>query len=301
MPTIKTKITFLRELFALKEVIDAGQIRIAAERNGIKHSNMSKMILDLESRFKTRLLIRNSSGSIPTNATRQIYADIENISNALNKIIRNLTGPDELTGYISIWTPESFAGSGLLTELSDLYAQHPKIRLDIMMNKAVNISNVDIALFDNRYYKKKPIGVPLFNLKTPTRFFASVEYIEKHGMPTDMNDMLENYDLCVRQTFLEHPKFKFISKRAKKLNTTADSAAVLYQLVNDGAGITLMPNWVHNTNNNLKQIDNIDFEYEFVLTAFANPMTMQTPKVKTFIEFFCDFCKRHNITLEMFD
>ena len=58
MPTIKTKITFLRELFALKEVIDAG-------RNGIKHSNMSKMIQDLESRFKTHLLIRNSSGSAP--------------------------------------------------------------------------------------------------------------------------------------------------------------------------------------------------------------------------------------------
>lgn len=60
MPTIKTKITFLHELFALKEVIDARQIRVAAERNDIKHSNMSKMIQNLESRFKTHLLIRNS-------------------------------------------------------------------------------------------------------------------------------------------------------------------------------------------------------------------------------------------------
>lgn len=60
MPTIKTKITFLHELFALKEVIDARQIQVATERNGIKHSNMSKMIQNLESRFKTHLLIRNS-------------------------------------------------------------------------------------------------------------------------------------------------------------------------------------------------------------------------------------------------
>ena len=35
MPTIKTKIAFLRELLALKEVIDLGQIQAAAERNGI--------------------------------------------------------------------------------------------------------------------------------------------------------------------------------------------------------------------------------------------------------------------------
>lgn len=48
MPTIKTKIAFLRELLALKEIIDAGQIQAAAERNGIKYSNMSKMIQDLK-------------------------------------------------------------------------------------------------------------------------------------------------------------------------------------------------------------------------------------------------------------
>ena len=93
MPTIKTKIAFLRELLALKEVIDLGQIQAAAERNGFKHSNMSKMISDLEARFKTRLLIRSSAGSIPTNTTRQLYADIENISNALDNVkVCNDTG-----------------------------------------------------------------------------------------------------------------------------------------------------------------------------------------------------------------
>ena len=59
MPTIKTKISLLRELLALKQVIDLGQIQVAADRNGIKHSNLSKLITDLEERFKTILLIRS--------------------------------------------------------------------------------------------------------------------------------------------------------------------------------------------------------------------------------------------------
>lgn len=59
MPTIKTKISLLRELLALKQVIDLGQIQAAADRNGIKHSNLSKLITDLEERFKTILLIRS--------------------------------------------------------------------------------------------------------------------------------------------------------------------------------------------------------------------------------------------------
>ena len=48
MATFKANLSFLRELFALKEVMDAGQIQGAARRNGIKQSNLSKIISDLE-------------------------------------------------------------------------------------------------------------------------------------------------------------------------------------------------------------------------------------------------------------
>lgn len=299
MPTIKTKIAFLRELLALKEIIDAGQIQAAAERNGIKYSNMSKMIQDLESRFKTSLLIRSSSGSLPTNTTRQIYADIEHISDALDNIIQSLTEPDELTGYISIWATETFAGSGFFTEMAKLYAKHPKIRLDIFTDKNINVTKMDIAMLDS-VAARKHTGIPLFNIKAKKHFFASKVYIEKHGMPKNIDDMLENYDLCIRQKILEQPEFNFIAKRAKKLNTTTDSEAVLYLLANDGAGITLMPNWAKNKNDNLVEINTIDFEYEYVLTAVGNPLTTKTPKVRTFIEFLCEFCRDFNIDIERF-
>lgn len=51
MATIKTRVTLLKELLALKEVIDTGQIQVAANKNGIKHSNMSKLISDLETQL----------------------------------------------------------------------------------------------------------------------------------------------------------------------------------------------------------------------------------------------------------
>ncbi|MBQ2017355.1 MAG: LysR family transcriptional regulator, partial [Alphaproteobacteria bacterium] len=163
MATIKTKVAFLRELLALKEVIDVGQIQAAAERNGIKHSNLSKMIADLEERFKTTLLIRSSAGSVPTNTTRQLYSDIEVISDALDNLLHNLTAPDELTGFLSIWTEEGFAGSGLLTELSKFYASHPKFRLDILTNCHTNMSSPDITIVDARSLTKIP-GKALYRI-----------------------------------------------------------------------------------------------------------------------------------------
>lgn len=300
MATIKTKVTLLRELLALKEVIDAGQIQAAAERNGIKHSNMSKLITDLEARFKARLLIRSSSGSVPTNTTRQVYAEIESIVDTLNAILQNVAGPEELTGYISIWTEEGFAGSRLFIELSKLYAKHPKVRLDILTNRHMHMSNPDIAIMDARSLEKFP-GKPLFKFKTKARFYAIQEYLDKYGVPRDMDDMLENFDMCMRQKFLELPECNFILKRAKKLNTTADSASIIYQLVSDGAGIALMPEWCTTKNTKLIEVPNIDFDYEYILTGIGNPLTVKTPKVQAFLEFFYEFCRDYDIPLEMFE
>ena len=301
MATIKAKIALLRELLALKEVIDLGQIQAAAERNGFKNSNMSKMIGDLETRFKTRLLIRSSAGSVPTNTTRQLYSDIENISNTLDNIIQNIAGPEELTGYISIWTEEGFAGSRLFIELSKLYAKHPKIRLDILTNHNTNMSNPDISIVDIRSLQKIPGNIPLFKFKTKIKFYTTPEYLQKHGVPHNIEDLLENHDLCIRQKFLRLPECNFILKRAKKLNVTADSASILYQLVCDGAGISLMPDWCTMRNERLVEVPNIDFDYEYVLTGIGNPMTIKSPKVQAFLEFFYDFCREYNIPLEMFE
>ena len=76
MSTLKTKLILLKELLALKEVVDKGSIQIAACENGMKNSNMSQLSKDLEDRFHTKLINRNFDGSQPTNSTQIIYSDI---------------------------------------------------------------------------------------------------------------------------------------------------------------------------------------------------------------------------------
>lgn len=300
MPTIKTKVSLLKELLALKEVVDLGQIQAAAERNGIKHSNMSKMISDLESRFKTVLLIRSPMGCLPTNATRQLYSDIELVSDALNRILDNLREGDELVGSILLWTEEGFFGSNILLEVSKLYARYPKIRLDVMTNRTVSMANPDISIVDSEALQKIP-GKVLFKFKTKAKFYVTEEYLKKYGTPKDMDDMLENYDLFMRQRFLKRPEFQFVSKRAKKLNTVSDSPSIIYQLVCENAGIALMPEWCTNKNNRLIEVPNLDFYYEYYLSGIGNPLTLKTPKVRAFMDLFYDICAQNNIELEIFD
>ena len=111
MSTLKTKIILLKELLALKEVVDKGSIQIAAGENGIKNSNLSQMIRNLEHRFHTKLINRGASGSLPTNSAQLIYNDICAIEEELTRISENFVDMDALSGSMSVWTEEGLFGS----------------------------------------------------------------------------------------------------------------------------------------------------------------------------------------------
>ena len=75
----------------------------------------------------------------------------------------------------------------------------------------------------------------------------------------------------------------------------------MYQLVSDGAGIALMPEWCASKNKKLIEVPNIEFDYEYILTGIGNPLTVKTPKVRAFLDFFYEFCKDYDIILEVFE
>lgn len=296
MATIKTRVTLLKELLALKEVIDTGQIQIAANKNGIKHSNMSKLISDLETRLNATLLQRTPAGSLPTSATPEIYSAIETICSTLNKI-EQVTPEEELTGYISVMVAEGLVGSYILRELSRFYALYPKIRLDLLTNRQQNLSSIEVAMVDSNSNYQIPRRT-LFRLCTPAYFFTTQEYLDTHGVPRDIDDMLENFDLCMYQSYLNIPECSFIAKRARKLNTTTDSVGLVFRLIRDGDGIGLLPAWMVQQPPKLIRVPNIDFEYEHRMIAACSPKLIGSPKVRAFIRFLDGFCKRHNIPVE---
>lgn len=296
MATIKTRVTLLKELLALKEVIDTGQIQIAANKNGIKHSNMSKLISDLETRLNATLLQRTPAGSLPTSATPEIYSAIETICSTLDKI-EQVTPEEELTGYISVMVAEGLVGSYILRELSRFYALYPKIRLDLLTNRQQNLSSIEVAMVDSNSNYQIP-GRTLFRLHTPAYFFTTQEYLDTHGVPRDIDDMLENFDLCMYQSYLNISECSFIAKRARKLNTTTDSVGLVFRLIRDGDGIGLLPAWMVQQPPKLIRVPNIDFEYEHRMIAACSPKLIDSPKVRAFIRFLDGFCKQHNIPVE---
>lgn len=299
MSTLKAKILLLKELLALKEVVDKGSIQVAACENGIKNSNLSQLIKNLEERFNSKLINRNFDGSQPTNSAQLIYNDICIIEETLNKISEKFLDIDALSGSMSVWTEEGLFGSFIMKDLSEFYAKYPKIRLELLMRKEPNISDMDILIIKPKLHPNIH-GTILFKFKTHLKFYASKKYLDIHGAPQNINDLLENHDLCMVNRYMNLPEYQSIIKRAKHLNTTSDSLALIYRLVRDGDGITVFPSWFEESDKNLICIKDLDFEYEMETQCICRTEISESPKVLAFVNFFIDFCKGHNVPIDIY-
>ena len=299
MSTLKTKIILLKELLALKEVVDKGSIQIASCENGMKNSNLSQLIKDLEDRFNTKLINRGFDGSQPTNSTQIIYNDICAIEELLNKISENFVDIDALSGSMSVWTEEGLFGSFMLKDLSEFYAKYPKIRLELLMKQDPDVSNTDILIVNSKVHPNIR-GTVLFKFKAHKKFYASKKYLETRGIPKNLADLLENHDLCMLNRYMNLPEFQNIMKHAKHLNTTSDSLALMYRLVNDGDGITVFPQWFEESSKNLVCLKDLDFKYETEMQCICRTEIAESPKVKAFVNFFIDFCTGHNVPIDIY-
>ena len=299
MSTLKSKIILLKELLALKEVVDKGSIQVAAGENGIKNSNLSQLVKNLEDRFNTKLINRGFDGSQPTNSAQLIYNDICAIEELLNKISENFVDMDSLSGSMSVWTEEGLFGSFILKDLSEFYAKYPKIRLELFMRKEPDINTMDILIIKPKLHPNIH-GTVLFKFKTHLKFYTSKKYLEEHGVPQNINDLLENHNLCMVYRYMNLPEYQSIIKRAKHLNTTSDSLALIYRLVNDGDGITVFPSWFEESSKNLVCIKDFNFEYEMETQCMCRTEIAESPKVRAFVNFFIDFCTGHNVPIDIY-
>ncbi|MBR0212913.1 MAG: LysR family transcriptional regulator [Alphaproteobacteria bacterium] len=299
MSTLKTKIILLKELLALKEVVDKGSIQIASCENGMKNSNLSQLIKDLEDRFNTKLINRNFDGNQPTNSAQLIYNDICAIEELLNKISENFVDIDALSGSMSVWTEEGLFGSFMLKDLSEFYAKYPKIRLELLMKQDPDVSNTDVLIVNSKVHPNIR-GTVLFKFKAHKKFYASRKYLEIHGVPKNLSDLLENHDLCMLNRYMNLPEFQNIMKHAKHLNTTSDSLALMYRLVNDGDGVTVFPQWFEESSKNLVCLKDLDFKYETEMQCICRTEIAESPKVRAFANFFIDFCTGHNVPIDIY-
>lgn len=104
--SVKVKSALFRDLLYFNEVVKCRQISSAARQNGIKASNLSKQMKDLEEQLHKKLFLRDSRGILPTNEALQLAEKVKKIEQLFDEMLNGFIFTHPIS-EIKIYLPDN--------------------------------------------------------------------------------------------------------------------------------------------------------------------------------------------------
>lgn len=276
----------LRELLCFGEVAKHHSVTKAADKNGMKQSNVSNCIRSLEDRLNAKLFNRIHNGMMLNEMGKNVLELSCGIDNLVNRLENYNTEAFKVAGDICLWTSGGLGAGYISSCLPDFYMKYPDVHIDIMCSLDVpgSANGIDMAIL---YEKPKGNDVEIIvehNLKFG--LFASVEYLAKFDYPKDMKDLQENYKICTRDNYTSvWTKWNDFISGAKHVVASTNSSSMLMRLTKDGIGVALHPLGTASKEQNLIHLSKLKFELSHKFWVVARKETKNLPKIKALTDY----------------
>ncbi len=124
------------DLAVLLAVARTRRVGLAAQRLQVDASTVSRRLAALEASLGTPLFVRTPEGLLPTDVTAELLPAAERAEAAVADVLRTATGAcqSQVEGVVRLAVAESFAAVVLPPHLPSLFAQHPGLRLDLVVS-----------------------------------------------------------------------------------------------------------------------------------------------------------------------
>lgn len=283
-------------LTMLVEILDAGNLSLAARRLKMTRANVSYHLNQLERDAGVQLVRRTTRQVEPTEAGLHLYQHGKTIQNELLAAQDAVTGLREgLQGRVRLSVPSGYGQIVMSEWLIDFKRQHPRIVLDVMFENRVEDllrDEVDIAI---RIIPEPPQNLVARELGS-VRYVAcaSSDYAKQHPLPTALEDLrtapLITSNVIGRQ--LRVSAYLGSERHEITLEPTLISENFLFlrQAILAGLGIGLVPDYLVNAD--VRKGDLITMLDAWRLSIFGTRMYMlympnrhHTRAASTFIDF----------------
>lgn len=276
----------LQALFILTEIDKCGSQKKAAENLGLSSDTLKKYISSLENELGYELLISNGRGSALTIRGKNLINRARVLEEMFNKIYEEDNFDKNLKGDVLISMPLSVSTNLLPESISSFFEQYPDINLitrSYIDNSDFSTMDADIGM--SFIPPNNADAVIMYSKQVRCGYFASPEYLARHGYPKDFNDMLENHWLITRvqiQTFLK--EWKDIIKKAKHVRYVTNSTYAATEVVRCGGGIAIMP--LRFNKEGFVCLDNFKCEKAPTVYLIASKKSKDIPRVRAVINFY---------------
>jgi DNA-binding transcriptional LysR family regulator len=192
------------------QVARAGSFTNAAFQMNISQSSLSRTIMQLEHELKTRLFHRLPHGLDSTPQGKNLYTVTTRMFHEA-EAVENLFAQEknDPAGLLRIVTTISLASMWFPYYTLGFYEKYPDMRLVISGNDDnldLNLTKADVSI--RTFIPQQPDLIQNYLITLTPKFFASRDYLKKHGEPKTIEE-LDNHCLLtggtmenIRQPFL---------------------------------------------------------------------------------------------------
>jgi len=249
----------LSEQFGLfLDVLDTGSFSAAARRHALTPSAVGRRIDALERALGAQLFSRSTHAIRPTTAGLAFAERARRIVHELNLARAEAAALDSApTGRIRIDAPAPFGRRHLAPALAEFLQAYPGVDVQLRLIDSFvdlhgdHLGEVDLVLRIGPLADTRLVATPLAPMVRV--LCASPEYLRRHGVPTQPEELLDHDGLDWDGLAPPHAwRFERDGKRQlfrpRRLRMIANNAEALLSGAIAGLGIAHLPTWLGSDN-----------------------------------------------------
>lgn len=239
-----------QSLALLVDIIDAGNLSLAARRLKMSRANISYHLTRLEKTLGQQLLRRTTRRVVPTELGLQLYQHGKVIRDELMAAKESVAALGKgLSGSVRVSMPTGFGHMVMSSWLIEFKRLHPDVSLHLLFDNVVDDllkDEVDIAI---RVMSEPPQQMVASELaKVRHVICASADYARAHPMPVQLED-LQTAPLITSTVMgrdLRVSAYRAEERRELSLHPTlaSENFQFLREAVLAGLGVGLVPDYV---------------------------------------------------------
>jgi len=231
-------------------VADAGSLTHAGETLHLSQSAVSRQIRGLEEEVGATLFHRHARGLLLTEQGELLFSATKEMTRQLSTASARISdAKDDVYGELRVTSTIGFGTMWLAPRLQRLFAQYPGLNLDLKLTETVldlPMREADVAIRMKEPSQADLIRRRLF--RVTMRFYASRDYIERHGAPETEQDLLRHrligHSPGTPQVSAGERWFSPIVESAQGGRMTVNNYFGLYTAALHGLGVCALPDYL---------------------------------------------------------
>ncbi len=257
-----------------------------AEIIGSSVDTLNKYLYNLEDYFGEQLVTSSEKGCQLTAKGVELLSEIDLLREKFTSICERHIQKNTFSGEVHVCIPLTASTNLFPCRWDDFFDKYSDIKIILFSSLEMlspDVLGVDVGI---TYFQPKATSnvVEICSKFVECGFFASKEYVKRHGVPKDLNDMLANHRLVNKINSQFHVQMwrKYL-EQARCVCIESNSTLDLMEAIKSGAGIGIMP--LRFKKEGLVLMENIKCESHLSFYLVANPKTKDIPRVRAVIDF----------------